>query len=64
MSESQTYSTDTGPICPHCGHENNSAGSDYWAEKEGSGTAECDNCEKPFAFEVDYTTHYYAKKIG
>lgn len=58
-----TYSTGTGPICPYCGHENDSAGNDYWAEERGSGTVECDECEKTFSFEVDYTTHYYANKI-
>lgn len=57
----ETYSTGEGPICPYCGHENSSAGNDYWAEKAVNGEHDCDNCGKPFAFSVDYTTHYYAK---
>lgn len=57
-----TYSTNTGPICPHCGTENDSAGNDYWAEEQGSGTTECVECEKKFFFVVDFTTHYYAYK--
>lgn len=60
---SDTSSTGEGPICPYCGHENSSAGNDYWAEQAGSGEADCDACGKTYAFEVDYTTHYYANKI-
>lgn len=59
----KTYSTGEGPICPYCGHENPSQGNDYWAEKQGSGEAECDECEKRFRFHVDYTTYYYADPI-
>ena len=56
-----TYSTGTGPKCPHCFKEQDSLGSDYWAEKAGSGTRECEDCGKTYEFSVDYTTHYRAK---
>lgn len=59
----KTYSTGTGPICPYCGHENQSQGSDYWAEEMGEGTVDCDECTTPYSFSVDYTTHYYANAI-
>lgn len=59
--ERQTYSTGTGPICPYCGHENASAGNDYWAEEAGSGTDECGECGREYRFHVDFTTHYYAR---
>ena len=56
-----TYSTDNGPICPYCGHENDSVGNDYWAENAGSGVDECEEFGGKYSFYVDYTTHYYAK---
>lgn len=58
-----TYSTNLGPICPYCKHENASQGNDYWAEERGEGVVECDQCEREFAFIVDFTTHYYGKPI-
>ncbi len=63
MPSHDTYSTDLGPICPHCGWENVSAGSDYWAEEQGEGEVECTECDNTFSFHVDFTTHYYAKKL-
>ena len=55
----ETDSTGNGPICPYCGAENDSTGSDYWAETQGDGDTDCDTCGRTFRFEVDYTTHYY-----
>ncbi len=59
-----TSSVGEGPICPYCGKENSSAGNDYWAEKAESGEHDCDHCDMPFRFDVDFTTHYYASKIS
>lgn len=60
---SDTCSTDEGPICPYCGHENASVGNDYWAEQLGSGNADCDECGREYEFYVDYTTYYFASKL-
>jgi transcription elongation factor Elf1 len=46
----------TFPVCPHCGHEHDSAFE--WTEDDGE--HECDSCSKPFSYErvvdVSYTT--------
>ena len=60
---SDTYSTDSGPICPYCNTENDSVGSDYWAEVAVEGETECVECDNIFRFLVDYTTHYYGYKM-
>lgn len=58
----ETYESDDGPACPHCGHVNKASDSNGRLYEEGEHDKTCENCEQEFVVDVSISYAWYSSK--